>query len=307
VLKSKHLNQGPLSNYQLGTRVGPYLFFAGIVAAEPEIGFIVRTADDLDRAGWQRPSGNLAARLIQEPMSAQTYLIYELFEKLLVEQGARLEDLLKINIYVRHMRDLPAVEQVSKHFLHGSLPAATVIGVQSLAMQDFLIEIEGIALDPGMGVERRSVHEVQGVASWGHHAIATCAGGMVFVSALFGYDIRRKQMVLRASDLGVEDQRIVEAVLREKAHGSSSEVAAAAQAMSIFRQLGRTLEAAGSSLSETLKIIVHLREMRDFPVVEAVAKRAFGDKPPALAVMAVEDLPLPKARLQVEAFAAVDS
>jgi enamine deaminase RidA (YjgF/YER057c/UK114 family) len=304
VLKSKHLDQGPLSNYQLGTRVGPYLFFAGIVAAQPETGFVVRNGHDLDRAGWQRPSGKLAARLIQEPISAQTYLIYEFFEKLLVEQGARIEDLLKIFIYVRRMPDLPAIEAVSQAFLKGSLPAASAIGVQSLAMGDFLIEIEGMALAPGMGAERRSVREVPGVAAWGHHAVATRGGDLVFVSALLGYDVRRERMVLHPNELDAEDRSVAEDALREHAPQSTSEVVAAAQAVSVFGQLERALKATGSSLAETLKISVHLREMRDFTVVGAVARRIFGDNPPALAVMAVDDLPLPQARLQVEAFAA---
>ena len=76
VLNSVHLNQGPLSNYQLGTRVGPHLFFAGIVAAYPETGFIVRSSRDLNRSDRLAPDGNLAVRLMHDPVAAQSHCIY---------------------------------------------------------------------------------------------------------------------------------------------------------------------------------------------------------------------------------------
>jgi enamine deaminase RidA (YjgF/YER057c/UK114 family) len=156
-------------------------------------------------------------------------------------------------------------------------------------------------------LESRSVREVKGVAAWGHHAIATSAGGLAFVSALSGYDAARERIVLTPGDLAAADRATAERALAAHPPLSASEVAAAAQAASIFRQLDSVLASLGSSLADTLKITVHLREMRDFPVVQEVARMFFADNPPALAVVAVNDLPLPEERLQVEAVAAAGS
>lgn len=111
-------------------------------------------------------------------------------------------------------------------------------------------------------------------------------------------------MVMHPGELDPDARRIAEDALSENPVQSTSALAASAQAVCIFRQLERALEAVGSSLPEVLKISVHLRDMRDFAAVQAVARRVFGDSPPALALMAVDDLPLPEARLQIEAFAA---
>ena len=47
----------------------------------------------------------------------------------------------------------------------------------------------------------------------------------------------------------------------------------------------------------------YLRDMADFPVVRRVLLTQLGDDPPAITVLAVDDLPLKFARLQVEAVA----
>ena len=63
MLRSRHLEQAALSNYQFGSKVGPLMFFAGVVAAVPEQGRIVHDLRDLP-AGVQlsEPPGSPAAR-----------------------------------------------------------------------------------------------------------------------------------------------------------------------------------------------------------------------------------------------------
>jgi enamine deaminase RidA (YjgF/YER057c/UK114 family) len=43
--------------------------------------------------------------------------------------------------------------------------------------------------------------------------------------------------------------------------------------------------------------------MCDFPLVRNVLLSSLGNDPPAISVLAVSDLPLPEARLQIEAVA----
>ena len=81
------------------------------------------------------------------------------------------------------------------------------------------------------------------------------------------------------------------------------QLAAAAQTQSIVEQLELVLKKLGSDLRSLLKITVYLRDMADFPFVRSILLAAMGDDPPAITVVAVHDLPLKQARLQIEAVA----
>jgi enamine deaminase RidA (YjgF/YER057c/UK114 family) len=153
VLTSKHVVQGPLSNYELATRAGDYTFYAGVVGAHPETGVIVYGADELDDPEWVRPPGALAERLLLEPVSAQTHTIFKLIGAMLDEHGAAPDNVLRVNIYLRNMTELPEAGRIAAKFFKDGAPAGTVIGVESLARHDFYIEIEAITWTRG-AVER---------------------------------------------------------------------------------------------------------------------------------------------------------
>src|SRR3982751_2105027 len=103
---------------------------------------------------------------------------------MLDEHGTSLANLMRVNIYVRHMTQLGEVERIGAHFFGSRTPAGTVIGVESLARRDFYIEIEGITCQRG---EVRAAPADARVASWGRHVNAARGGDLVFVSGLMGY------------------------------------------------------------------------------------------------------------------------
>jgi 2-iminobutanoate/2-iminopropanoate deaminase len=300
VLSSGHVVQGPLSNYELATRAGDYTFYAGVVAAHPETGVIVYGADELKDPDWPRPPGALAERLLHEPISAQTYTIYKLIRAMLEEHGGGLGKVMRFNMYLRNMGDLPEVERVATHFSKERPPAATVIGVESLARSDFFIEVEAITYDRGL------VHAAPAdaqVASWGRYANAVRGGDLVFVSGLLGYDAASNHVVKRPSDLQSAAATRVTSATRGLEVQTHEQLAAAAQTQSIVDQLERVLKSVDSDLRSVLKITVYLRDMVDFPFVRSVLLAAMVDDPPAISVLAVHDLPLKEARLQIEAVA----
>jgi enamine deaminase RidA (YjgF/YER057c/UK114 family) len=300
VLSSGHVVQGPLSNYELATRAGDYTFYAGVVGAHPESGVIVYGADELKDPEWPRPPGALAERLLLEPISAQTYTIYKLMRAMLEEHGGGLGKVMRFNTYLRNMGDLPEVERVATHFGEDRPPAATVIGVESLARSDFYIEVEAITYDRGI------VHTAPAdakVASWGRYANAVRGGDLVFVSGLLGYDAGSNRVVKHASDLQSNAAQRVTRASRGLYVQTHEQLAAAAQTQSIVEQLELVLKKLGSDLRSLLKITVYLRDMADFPFVRSILLAAMGDDPPAITVVAVHDLPLKQARLQIEAVA----
>ena len=299
VLTSRHVVQGPLSNYELATRAGDYTFYAGVVGAHPETGLIVYGADELKDSDWPRPTGALAERLLLEPLSAQTYTIYKLMRAMLEEHGSSLDNLMRVNIYLRSMAELPEMERIAAHFFKERTPAGTAIGVESLARCDFYIEIEGITYS---GAVHRATTAAR-VASWGRYVNAARGGDLVFVSGLLGYDTTAGRMVKRPTDLAARTAERVTKALAGLNVQTHEQLAAAAQTQAIVDQLQLVLQNLDSNLRSLLKITVYLRHMADFPFVHAVLRASLADEPPAISVIAVDDLPLRDARLQIEAVA----
>ena len=297
VLASRHVVQGPLSNYELATRAGDYTFYAGVVGAHPETGTIVYGAKELGDEAWAKPQGGLAARLLLEPTSAQTYTIMKLMRSMLEEHGSGLDKVLRTNIYLRSMTELPEVERVANRFLGTYAPAGTVIGVESLARRDFFIEIEAITYDGATRAAPADTH----VASWGRYANAVRGGDLVFVSGLLGFDAVANRPVQRVADLQSGD-KVTKAVSGLEVR-SAEQLAAAAQTQSILDQLARVLESLDSDLGSLVKLTVYVRDMGDFQFVKRVLLATLGDNPPAISVLAVHDLPLKEARVQIEAVA----
>ena len=75
-----------------------------------------------------------------------------------------------------------------------------------------------------------------------------------------------------------------------------------AQTARVLENLAAVLAAAGSSLSQVVKTTVFLTDMADFPAMNQVYARAFGDHKPARATVAVAGLPL-GVRVEIEAVA----
>jgi enamine deaminase RidA (YjgF/YER057c/UK114 family) len=63
---------------------------------------------------------------------------------------ARPSDVVKINVYVKNYRQSEHLgiisENVAEFFTKDRLPASTVVGVQSLALDELLIEVEAVAV-----------------------------------------------------------------------------------------------------------------------------------------------------------------
>ena len=91
-------------------------------------------------------------------------------------------------------------------------------------------------------------------------------------------------------------------VALEPATGTVIEGGIEAQTARVLENVSAVLEAAGSSLSQVVKTTVFLTDMADFPAMNEVYAKAFGDHKPARATVAVAGLPL-GVRVEIEAVA----
>jgi enamine deaminase RidA (YjgF/YER057c/UK114 family) len=82
-------------------------------------------------------------------LSAQSMRAFQNLESALAACGARTSDVVKLNIYVKGYQPadaIPVSEALRKYFPHKPLPASTWLGVQSLAREGFLIEVDAVAV-----------------------------------------------------------------------------------------------------------------------------------------------------------------
>jgi 2-iminobutanoate/2-iminopropanoate deaminase len=116
--------------YSPALRAGDWLFIAGQVASGPG-GELVGRGDA--EAQWRRCLEN----------------IRDLVE---AAEGS-MADVVHTNIFVTDMRHHLAHSDIRKEFFAEPYPTATVVGVTSLAHEDWLVEIEAVAY---LGGDRRS-------------------------------------------------------------------------------------------------------------------------------------------------------
>jgi reactive intermediate/imine deaminase len=78
-----------------------------------------------------------------------------------------------------------------------------------------------------------------------------------------------------------------------------------AQAELVFRNLARVLEAAGSSLSDVVKVTIYLTDMANFPKIVELRGRWFTEPYPADTIVEVASLALPELEIEIEAIGVV--
>lgn len=82
-------------------------------------------------------------------LATQAHQAFQNLQMALAAAGATTADVVKVNIYVVNYKpeDASSVGQVFREFFsHEKLPTSTWLGVQSLAKEGFLIEVDAIAV-----------------------------------------------------------------------------------------------------------------------------------------------------------------
>ena len=108
------------------------------------------------------------------------------------------------------------------------------------------------------------VHTKSAPAAIGPYSQAVKTGGMVYCSGQVALDPATMELV-----------------------GST----AAEQSVQVLTNLAAVLAAAGSSFERVVRTTIYLTSMADFTAVNEVYGRRFGDHKPALATVAVKELP----------------
>jgi enamine deaminase RidA (YjgF/YER057c/UK114 family) len=119
------MNRAPLGySHVVEARGGRTIYVAGQVA--------------LDRDGNVVGKGSL---------KAQTEQVFENLKARLEEAGATFNDVVKLNYYLTDASDLQGLRDVRNRYLNtDNPPASTLVVVKQLFREEFLIEVEAIAV-----------------------------------------------------------------------------------------------------------------------------------------------------------------
>ena len=85
----------------------------------------------------------------ESDLRVQALRAFQNLEDALAAAGAKTMDVVKLNVYIKDYKPEDAVpigEAFRRYFPQKNLPASTWLGVQSLAKEGFLIEVDAVAV-----------------------------------------------------------------------------------------------------------------------------------------------------------------
>ena len=85
-------------------------------------------------------------KVVAEDFEAQAKQALENLKRVLEASGAYLKDIVKLNIYVTTMECMPVYRELRRSYFGDHYPTSTLIQVAGLALPEFLIEIEAVAV-----------------------------------------------------------------------------------------------------------------------------------------------------------------
>ena len=81
-------------------------------------------------------------------IEAQTRQVCENLKSAVEEAGGSLDDICRVDVYVRNMEHFDAIHKVRREYFHSPAPASTMVEVTKMVHPDYLIEINAIAVLP---------------------------------------------------------------------------------------------------------------------------------------------------------------
>jgi reactive intermediate/imine deaminase len=93
----------------------------------------------------RRPDGSIAGL---GNVEEQTRQVCENVKAAVEEAGGTLDDIVRVDVYVRNMEHFDTIHKVRREYFTGIAPASTMVEVNKFTSPDYLIEINAIAVLP---------------------------------------------------------------------------------------------------------------------------------------------------------------
>ena len=140
----------PLARYAPYRRAGDLVYFAGIVAADPLTGVVVRSYSDLPDNLRQSAgeTGEMSVDSKDGPIAAASWYVLDQLKKTVETAGGTLNDVVNLTQYFTDLRDFPGYNRIRAQFFPIP-PASTVVRVvELLPTPDSRLEVQAVAHIP---------------------------------------------------------------------------------------------------------------------------------------------------------------
>lgn len=89
------------------------------------------------------PKGDIVGK---GDMRAQLRQVHENLKAILESAGATFDNVVKTTAYVTNMEEYRKASDIRKEYLKGYYPPSTAVGISCLAREEFMVEVEAIAV-----------------------------------------------------------------------------------------------------------------------------------------------------------------
>jgi reactive intermediate/imine deaminase len=125
ILNPEKVHRRPNYNQGILVTPGKLLFIAGQTAVDSK--------------------GNIVGK---DNIEAQAKQVYENIKAILDEAGGTFDDIVKTTIYITDIKNREGLHKVRKKYFTGDQATSTLLVIKGLAREEFLMEIEAIAVIP---------------------------------------------------------------------------------------------------------------------------------------------------------------
>lgn len=140
-----------LGSYSQFRWAGDFLYLAGQVAVDPARDRTIRGYEDLPSdVAAKLATGKMSIDSKEGPIAAQTWWVFHTIQTILEQEGASLQNVVRLVQYMRDLRDFPVFDRVRAMFFPENPPASTVIQVSELLpTPESRLEVDATAYVPG--------------------------------------------------------------------------------------------------------------------------------------------------------------
>jgi enamine deaminase RidA (YjgF/YER057c/UK114 family) len=259
------------SGYCTASKFGDWVFAAGAMASG-ETGIA--------------PAARLQGGMVWGGTEAALETDFTLTQRIapaLETAGSSLENVVKAQVYVRGVDDIPAFNRVWRDVYGSETPATTVLPTSGFGIPDGRIEINVIATATDSELRGKSVQSER-LESYEGHTAGVRAGNMLFISGL-----------LAANRRGIVESAAEDA--RTPFFASSIE----AQMEHILETADEVCAAAGTSLANVVRVQHFHTDLRDFYLAYCVWQRWLSDAPvPFSAIEVPGPMPVPECTVALD-------
>jgi enamine deaminase RidA (YjgF/YER057c/UK114 family) len=261
------------ASFSKGIVYGQWVVTAGNVARDPSGASVIAPEAFVDPNYW-----------LGSPITQQTvYIVRRRLAEVLDAAGCGLEDVVRAQVYLTNpARDYAAFCEIWFELFPNGAPSTVVIPVSGLGLGGAVVEISFVAVQKGM------VDIVAIAAERDPAPRAVRSGDIVWCSTIAALD----EAGLAADAADLRGLPFLESPGMR-------------QMREILERLGRTLDAAGSTIADLAKLTVFSSDLSELPGFVTLWREAFASSPPAIGVVQVPGpiLGVPGCTVAVDAIA----